>query len=390
MMNVTPESTITHARVVQIVSSISNEASGVTPVVQGLCEELISNGHDIALATLDWAPIQAPPTYLNTFQLGLGPRKLGRSPQMKQWLDDQASTRKVDVIHSHGLWMMPNVYAGVIAKKYDLPLIVAPHDTLSAWSMQSGSKAKRPFWHLIQKRALSATTCFHATAESEYFDIRRVGFKMPIAIVPNAVDIPKLPKKKGGDYKTLLFLGRIHPQKGIDTLLAAWCLVQSRFPDWRLLIVGPDNGGYLAKMKALAAKLDLKRVQFSEPLYGVDKVQAYRDADLFVLSSNSENFAMTVAESLACATPAIVSKGAPWSGLVTHNAGWWVDIGVEPLVAGLEQAMACSTMELQEMGRRGRTWMEQEFSWPRIGMQMAETYQWILHGGTCPSWVKID
>lgn len=380
-------------RFIHIVPAIAEEASGPSYSVIRLCQSLVEQGQDVTLAVLDWAPLPAPPPFLKTFLLGIGPRRLGRSPWMKRWLAETVQVGTVGVIHNHSLWMMPNVYPGWVAGRHGVPLMVSPRGTLSEWAMQSGSVVKRVFWPLVQKPALTATTCFHATAESEYEDIRRMGFVQPVAIIPNGIDIPDLLPKPLGESRTLLFLGRIHPIKGINVLLRAWQVVMTRFPDWDLRIVGPDNGGYLAQMRALAAQLRLERVAFPGVLYGEEKLCAYREASLFVLPTHSENFGMTVAEALAAGTPAIVSKGAPWGGLEQQGAGWWIDIGVDPLVACLEEALSRSPESLVEMGQRGRNWMEAEFSWTRVGQQMVETYRWILEGqgaSTKSDWILLD
>ncbi len=233
-------------------------------------------------------------------------------------------------------------------------------------------------------------TCFHATAQSEYEDIRRMGFLQPVAIIPNGIDVPPLQEKAGGGLRTLLFLGRIHPKKGLDMLLPAWRAVQSRFQDWRLRIVGQDNGGYLDQMRSLATELGLERIEFSGPLYGHDKWRVYGEADLFVLPTYSENFGMAVAEALSAGTPTIVTRGAPWHDLESYGAGWWIEIGLDPLVACLETAMSLSPRDLAAMGQRGRDWMVREYSWSRIGWQMAETYRWMLQGGERPAWVIED
>ncbi|RUQ32377.1 MAG: glycosyltransferase [Candidatus Competibacteraceae bacterium] len=373
--------------VIHIVPSIAEEASGGTYAVVNLCESLAVQGQLVTLAVLDWAPLPSPPPFLKTFPLGLGPRRLGCSPAMKGWLSKTAQAGAVDLLHNHSSWMMPNVYPGWVAKRHGVPLIVSPHGTLSEWAMQSGSTIKSVFWPWVQKPALTATTCFHATAESEYEDIRRMGFHQPVAVIPNGIDIPDLAPKTLGESRTLLFLGRIHPIKGIDVLLHAWQAVMTRFPDWDLQIIGPDNGGYLAEMQALTAQLRLQRVAFPGVLYGEEKQLAYREASLFILPTHSENFGMTVAEALAAGTPAIVSKGAPWAGLEQQGAGWWIDIGVDPLVACLEDALSRSPEDLAEMGQNGRSWMEAEFSWAQVGQRMAETYRWILNGGNKPNWV---
>ena len=371
-----------------VVPSIANEASGPSYSVVRLCETLIAGGQDTTLVALDWAPIMLPPPFLNTFPLGIGPRKLGRSPELYRWLKIQVQNRTIDIMHNHSLWMMPNVYTGWVSRQNNIPLVVSPRGTLSQWAFTSGSIFKKWYWPLVQKPALRATTCFHATAHSEYEDIRRMGFRQPVAVIPNGIDIPEMGHKTQDEYRTLLFLGRIHPIKGLDNLLPAWRAVQERFPDWRLRIVGPDNKGYLAQMQSLANQLEVERIEFyGNVLYGKQKWQAYRDADLFVLPTYSENFGIAVAEALAAGTPAIVSKGAPWEWLDIHGAGWWIDVGLDPLVACLDKALACSTAALKEMGHRGREWMMQEFSWQHVGRQMSETYRWVLRGGTKPEWV---
>lgn len=383
-------------RIIQCVPAISEESSGPSYSVPRLCESLIAHGQDVTLAALDWAPMPSPPPFSKTFPLGWGPRRLGRSPTMKRWLIKQVLSGNVNVLHNHGMWQMNAVYPGWAVKKGDVNFVVSPRGSFSEWAMQHGSWAKKVFWPMFQHRALEAATCFHATAESEYHDIRRLGFRQPVAIIPNGVDIPDLPPKSPGNSRTLLFLGRIHPKKGLDMLLPAWQAVQDRFPEWRLVVAGSDHGyygssGYLDGLRGLALELNLKRFEFVGELNGPRKLLAYQDADLFILPTYSENFGITVAEALAAGTPVIVTKGAPWDGLEIWGAGWWIDIGLDPLVACLENALARPHGELVEMGLRGRDWMESEFSWTHLGQRMVETYGWLAGNGTgAPEWVRQD
>lgn len=300
-------------------------------------------------------------------------------------------------MHTHGMWMMTNVYPGWAARRHDLPLVVSPRGTFTKYAMASGSRIKRAFWPLVQRPALAATSCFHATSEAEYEDIRRLGFRQPVAVIPNGVDLQPLLPRQLGARRTLLFLGRIHQIKGLDMLLPAWARLEALFPDWDLRIVGSDHGeqgkagpsGYADAIKRLARQLGVSRIAFEGARYGAEKHAAFRNADLYVLPSYSENFGMTVAEALAQETPAITTRQTPWQGLELNRAGWWIDVGIEPLVIALQQAMSEPPERLAALGANGRNWMEREFSWRKGGAEMSKLYVWLRHGGEAPSSVRI-
>ncbi len=344
----------------------------------------------VTLACLDWGPTKQLPTFARSFAMGVYPQRLGRSSEMWRWMKKQARNRTIEIIHNHSLWMMPNVYPGRIANHFGIPYVVSPRGTLGDWPFHHGSRVKRLFWPLVQKPSLKGVTCWHATSHSEYEDIRRMGFRQPVAVIPNGIDIPPAMAKRSDGPRTLMYLGRLHPKKGLDWLLRAWSVTENKFPEWRLHIVGADKQGYLAELRNLAQSLALKRVQFNDALYGEQKWKAYSEADLFVLPTRNENFGMVVAEALASGTPAIVSKGAPWSGLGTRQAGWWIDTGVDPLISCLEKALSSTPEDLAAMGQRGRAWMEREFSWDLVGERMVKSYNWVLGHEPLPDWVISD
>ncbi|MBK8742087.1 MAG: glycosyltransferase [Betaproteobacteria bacterium] len=377
-------------RVIHIIPSISEEASGPSYSVTRLCASLAAAGADVRLAVLESARMSVQPGFVKSFSLGWGPRRLGVSPKMRRWLEHEAASGRTDIIHNHGLWMMPNVYSGRVRRSGNCRLVVSPRGTLSRWAFARNRFQKEIFWRLLQRPAVAGATCFHATAESEVEDIRRLGFKQPVCILPNGIDLPPLAKRSDRGQRRLLFLGRIHPVKGVDILLRAWKAVEHRFPEWDLHVAGPDNRGYLPEMQSLATQLRLERIVFRGPLYGDEKWRAYQEASLFVLPTHSENFGITVAEALAAGTPAIVTHGAPWAGLVQHGAGWWIEIGVDPLVECFEHALSTSSQQLTEMGRVGYDWMKRDFSWEHIGTKLLATYQWLLEGGEPPPWVRVN
>ena len=378
-------------RLIHTMPDIAAEAAGPSYSVVRLCQELIRLQKNPTLALIGDARDNS---FIKTFSRGLGPSRLGCSPSMRRWLNLEVASGCVDIVHNHSLWMMPNVYPGWAIKGKPIPYVVSPRGTLSEWAMRSGSGVKKLFWPLIQKPSIKHAACFHATAYSEYEDIRRMGFDQPVTLIPNGIDLPDLPESYKGrtdKEKTLLFLGRLHPVKGIDHLLRAWRGLQDEFQDWKLRIVGPEGDGYyLRHLKETIADHKLERVLFDGPLYGDSKFDAYRAAELYVLPTHSENFGMTVAEALASGTPAVVSQGAPWQGLERESAGWWPEIGEKPLTSALRKAMALPPEHLRSMGQNGRAWMEEEFAWSGVAKSMLETYQWLLGRGDRPDNVLID
>ncbi|AGA89825.1 glycosyltransferase [Thioflavicoccus mobilis 8321] len=378
-------------RLIHVVPRITSEASGPAYSVMALCGALREQGTHTRLGVVEPAPDRALPEWVQVFPNSGGPFQLGRSKELHRWLRAAVERAEVDIMHCHSLWMMPNMYPGWVTQGRAARLVVSPRGTLSEWALNHSRWKKRVIWPLLQGPAVRHAACFHATGESEYEDIRRAGFRQPVCIIPNGIEIPLEGIDDAGPRgpRRLLFLGRLHPVKGIENLIRAWSAVEHRFPDWELEIVGPDDIGHLARLKALRRELRLRRVNFRGPAFGLQKWQAYQAAELYVLPTHSENFGMTVAEALAAGTPVIVTKGAPWQGLETHQAGWWIDIGVDPLVACLKEALSCAPDDLRTRGANGRGWMKDEFSWRRIGAMMLTTYTWLLTGGEPPRHVKV-
>jgi glycosyltransferase involved in cell wall biosynthesis len=229
----------------------------------------------------------------------------------------------------------------------------------------------------------------HATSEQEYRDIRAFGLRQPVVIVPNGIDLPAPVKRRErpSHLRTLLYLGRIHPIKGIEILLRAWQPLAARHPDWQLRIVGPDSDSHQASLERLARQLGLDRITFAGPRFGADKQTEYAAADLYVLPSFTENFGMTVAEALAQGTPVVTTTGTPWAALREHGCGWMVTPDVDGLVSALDEALSQEPARLAEMGERGRAWMEHEFSWQRVATDFERAYRWLISGGTAPDFL---
>jgi glycosyltransferase involved in cell wall biosynthesis len=295
------------------------------------------------------------------------------------------------LLHTHGLWLLPNIYPALAARRFEVPFAVSPRGMLASAALEFSKVPKRLFWHAIQHSALKRVTFFHATSAEEIEDIRRAGLRAPVALIPNGIDLPATtPLPDSSDPFTVLHLGRLHPKKGTDRLVAAWSRLEDQFPEWRLRIVGPSEIGYAEALAAQIARAGLKRVVIEGPLFGDAKLKAYSSAELFVLPTLNENFGLVVAEALANGTPVISTKGAPWMGLRAERCGWWIDHGVDALELTLRTAMSLTRADRAAMGARGRCWMKRDFAWEGIALQMATVYRWALQGGTVPSCVHVD
>lgn len=401
-------------KVIQVVPSIGKEAAGPSYSVPGLCRGLQANGVTTELHFLDEMPDHL---LAASYQVVNYPRQdkinLGWSPRMLQGLKE--ACQATDIIHSNSLWMMPNVYPLWACKGTRCKLVVAPRGTLAAWSLKKGWLKKKIFGWLLQNAVLRHADMFHATCEKEYEEIRAQGYKQPVAIVPIGMDLPALEEKpqntqntqntQKGDLKLttshlplatehnrlrrIVFFGRVHKVKAVDHLVKAWGQLHTNLPDWELVIAGPDCGAK-GELEAIIAEQQIPRVRFVGEINGPAKYDFLTEADIYVLPSYTENFGITVAEALACGTPTLASQCTPWEGLETEKCGKWVPIGVEPLAEALRELTSLTDEERAEMGKRGRAWIQRDFSWDGIGAKMKAAYAWLLGQGEKPDFVRVD
>lgn len=401
-----PPFIVNQPHVCQVVASINENVGGVAVSVPQLAENLSNQGFCSHLFTLDYQKhgqqaksknIRLHSYPANWFTYRVRGWHLKASSALCH-----LAAEELDLIHNHGLWMFPNLYARWAATQSQIPLVISTRGMLEPWSLQYNRFKKWFAWFLYEQQNLKKATLFHATSTSEAQSIRQLGFKQPIALIPNGVEIPdlsELPSKivliqkfpELADRKWLLFLSRIHPKKGLENLLQVWQNLAPQFSDWHLVIAGQDLIGYQAKLENFVARSGLtSRVTFTGMLTGDMKAAALGYADLFVLPTQSENFGIAIAESLAYGLPVITTQEAPWQELESHHCGWWITNQLPALSSALIEAMQLPQSERQAMGSRGRELVERKYSWNFVAQQMADVYHWLLMGGSQPTWVQMD
>jgi glycosyltransferase involved in cell wall biosynthesis len=318
--------------------------------------------------------------------------KLGNP--VRQALAAWSPSARPALLHGHGVWTAVNHWTAHAARRWHVPLILHPHGMLEPWALQHKGGKKRLALALYQRRDLDTAQVLVATAEQEYENLRALGLRQPIAIIPNGVPLPDSdavlarPPRLAGAPRTVLFLGRVYPVKGLLNLIDAWA--RMRPAGWRLHIAGPDEAGHLAEVLARARQAGVSEaVEYVGVVDGAAKSALYHGADLFVLPSFTENFGVVVAEALAHGLPVITTHGAPWADLPVFGCGWWIPIGVEPLAEALREAMALSDAERAAMGERGLAYVRR-YDWADIAAQMAAVYRWVLGQGPKPDCVRCD
>ncbi|HEX2826085.1 MAG TPA: glycosyltransferase [Burkholderiales bacterium] len=310
-------------------------------------------------------------------------------------LGQVAADSKPELIHDHGAWAGNNHSAAVVARRVHVPLVSSPRGMLMRWALSHRRYRKKIALLLYQRADLDSVACFIVTSADEGEDLRRLGLRQPIAIVPNGVSgAPELALREprarsAGGERVALFLSRLHPGKGAQDLIAAWAAL--RPPGWKLQIAGPDEDGYGAHLSSLITEHGLTECcSLTGPVDEHDKWGVYAAADLFVLPTYSENFGVTVAEALMAGLPVITTTGAPWECLRTHDCGWWVQPGVPSIQRALQEALATPDAVRHAMGARGKDYVMKTLSWDKVAHDTQRCYEWLLGRGPRPDEHMLD
>lgn len=371
---------------------------GTVAVAYHLSRELARRGHEVTVYTSDTLDKYSRQNdrylemngihvhYFRNLSNTLAWHRLVFTPSMLLQLGKEL--RNFDIIHLHGFRNFQNTPADHYAKKYNVPYVLQAHGSIPRIGKRFG---KWLYDTLFGYRILRDASKVIALSQMEAQQYRRMGVpKEKIEIIPNGIDLSEyadLPPKGSfqkkfdidDDEKIVLYLGRIHRTKGVDILVKAFASLSEKLIDVKLVIVGPDDG-FLTQLEALIKALKIQdKVFISEPLYGKDKLEAYVDADVYVLPSRYEIFGITPIEAIACGTPVILTENCGIAEYFKDKVGMLV----EPYTDHLSKALLEMLLDedRQRAFRKNCKAVVEEFSISKIVSKLQKIYEEITDGG---------
>lgn len=377
-------------RVLSICASLSSSAGGVFEVQKAIakhCSELdietVAVGVEDSNWTQDrheWGTVDAhvfPSESLRFFRY---------SSKLSAFV--LRHEKDFDVVHLHGLWLYPSLLTRQLQRRFQKPTVVTPHGMLDKWALANSVWKKRLAMFFYEHAMLRSATCFHAQSQRELMDIRELGFNNPVAIIPNGVDL----QNTSDDVvrtRNVLFLGRLHPKKGLVQLIQGWKQLPKSITDsWKLRIVGWDDGGHERELRSLVEEVGLKNsVLFEGPKFGRDKGLALAEASVFILPSFSEGLPIAVLEAWQAGLPVVMTKFCNLDVGFTCNSAIEINPDATSIRDGLIRILSMSDKQRLDMGLNGQRLVEEQFSWDGVAQKLASVYQWVLNRSDQPDCV---
>jgi glycosyltransferase involved in cell wall biosynthesis len=326
------------------------EFGGPPVKVRALAQGLARHGNHVTVLTADWGFEQrisreeasgaerspfgwrrtengVTAIYLPTW---LRYRSLSWNPAVKRFCRE--GLEGFALAHIYGLYdfLGPSVAAACV--KRNIPYVLEPIGMFVP--IVRNLRLKRVYHASFGRRLLEAASAIIATSEQEVEELVTGGVvREKIVLRRNGVETPPSWPARGTfrhglginkEARMILFLGRLSQKKSPDLLLEAFASLSKAAGDKNLHLVfaGPDEGGMKARLAQMAAQFGVSsQVQFTGAIFGEAKWTAYRDADVFVLPSQNENFGNTAAESVAAGTPVVVTEQCGIAPLLADAAG---------------------------------------------------------------------
>jgi len=278
-----------------------------------------------------------------------------------------------DIIHLNATFSFSTIPTLYYCRKWNKPLIWTLHGAILD-DTQRDVFDPQPFyikflksiWIKICNEFIDPKNMvIHVTSEQELNATKNKFSKATFILIPHGVELPNLDnqnkKWKLNNSLHILYIGRLAPVKGIENLLRAVKLINIPM---NLYIYGSGNIDYENKLKKLTKELNLMdKVLFMGVVDGKEKEKAFLEADICIVPSYSENFGMVVIEALSYSIPVIVSRSLSWQDIEKVGCGFSVENDPLNLAKAIEIAYQSP---LEEMGKKGRVWVENNYSWESI------------------------
>jgi len=361
-------------RVVHVAEDVSRIAGGIPAVVRQLSERLSLRGIPVQIAHATGDPGELPAGLKVYTYPPTGP---GRIWSWGEGLRDgiarlaEPLNGDAPMFHVHGAWSAPQFFAARAAHQAGVPFVFSAHGMLEPWLWdQQGWKIrvkKRAYWSAMAGHALGKASVIHAITPLEQRHLEGLFPNKRIEVIPNAIDVsvamdcPRIERSK-----TILFLGRIEPKKGVDVLLRAFARARIS-KDWSLDVVGPAwSQAYLSELKAIVDECGLgARVRFRGPLFGEEKRTCIETAWVMAAPSHSEVIGLVNLEAAAECLPSITTHQ---TGLYDWElgGGMLVEPSVDTVGKALETACGWSTQEQLSRGLASHQLVLKRYSWQAV------------------------
>jgi glycosyltransferase involved in cell wall biosynthesis len=283
--------------------------------------------------------------------------------------------RRADVVHLNGVYCFTTLPALLLCRVMKKPVVWSTLGALQRWPGARRARAKQIFERICSALCEPERVVMHLASGEEENESRLRITRIGSVIIRYGTCVPVLNQEWNmrGPTLRLLYIGRLHPIKGIENLLRA--MIEAR-ANTSLDICGEGEPSYEALLRTRVAELGLgERIHFHGAVTGAAKEIRFREADICMVPSFKESFGAVVTESLARAVPVIASQGTPWREVERIGCGLWVNNEAANLACAIDQA---ATMPLAEMGMRGREWMQREFSWDHTTAKLLDLYRSLL------------
>lgn len=382
---------VAHARRLRVLHVVPSfypavRYGGPIQTVLRMCQELLRLGVDLHVVTTDANGPEALDVPLDREVDVLGVpvryfprwRTNGFTASAPLAVHLRTVVRQFDLVHVTAAFSFPSTAACIAARQAGVPYVISPRGSCLPYARAQKRHKKLPYWWLFERENLRRASAIHVTSELERDELAKLLPSQELWLVPNGVDLPAQPLEVERLPKRVLFLGRLHPDKGLDRLLRAMSLVARKHPDAELVVAGPDDVGEWARLEGILRTLNPRpAVRYLGPVHGRAKDELLASAAMLVLPSfGSENFGQVVLEALAQGTPVIASRFTPWAILEERGAGRWVSNDPHELAGAITKLLGDDPTR-PRMSFAARA-VAEDFAWEGMASALRRRYDHLV------------